>query len=128
MAELIEPGYTELDAQLDREEDFSLSFDAITNDVYENANNKGFHDNERSFGDCVSLIISELGEAVEAHRHQNPPSEKIDGFSSIEEELADVVIRVMDTAGYRGFNLGDAIIAKMRFNRGREKMHGGKIL
>lgn len=41
-----------------------------------------------------------------------------------EEELADICIRIGDYAGYRGIDLGAAILAKMKYNSSRPHMHG----
>lgn len=41
-----------------------------------------------------------------------------------EEELADLAIRLADYCGYRGINLGAAIISKMQYNSTRPYMHG----
>jgi NTP pyrophosphatase (non-canonical NTP hydrolase) len=43
-------------------------------------------------------------------------------------ELADVVIRVFDYAGAFNLDLAQAILDKMKYNEGREHMHGGKKL
>lgn len=94
--------------------------------VYENAIDKGFYDKPREDGTAIALVHSELSEALEAMRHGNPPSEKIPDFTSVEEELADAVIRIFDFAAHGKHRLAQAIIAKHRFNRGRERMHGGK--
>ncbi len=67
---------------------------------------------------------SELSECLEAIRHGNPPSEHIPDYFGAEEELADLVIRVMDMACGRGWDVGNAIIAKMEFNGGRPYKHG----
>lgn len=69
------------------------------------------------------LMHSELGERTEAQR-KSLPSDKIEGFTGEEEELADMVIRALDYCGRRKFRLGKAIVAKMRYNFGREYMHG----
>lgn len=45
---------------------------------------------------------------------------------SFEDELADVVIRCLDTAAFKGIDLEKHIALKMRFNSLREKMHGKK--
>lgn len=72
------------------------------------------------------LMTTEIAEACEADRHGNPPSEHIPAFSGVEEELADVVIRVLETAKARGYDLPGAIQAKMAFNASRPFKHGGK--
>jgi len=70
------------------------------------------------------LVVTELAEAVEALRKGNPESEKIPGFSHVEEELADAVIRIMDLCGGRKYRLHEAILAKMKHNADRPMMHG----
>ena len=87
---------------------------------------KGWWKGDRNNGELLMLMVSELAEALEGLRHGNPTSEHIAQFSAVEEELADVVIRIMDVAVARGWKVADAIVAKIEFNRGREYMHGGK--
>lgn len=70
-----------------------------------------------------ALMHAEISEALEAAR-KNLESSHIPGFTGIEEELADVIIRVFDYAGRRQLDLGRAIVAKMNFNAGRPFKHG----
>jgi NTP pyrophosphatase (non-canonical NTP hydrolase) len=81
---------------------------------------------EHNDGELIALMHSELSEALEGHRHGNPPSDHIPEFSALEEEMADVIIRIMDYSEKRKLNVAVAIIAKLAFNAGRGSKHGGK--
>ena len=72
----------------------------------------------------LMLITSELAECCEAIRQDKLESEHLPGFTGLEEELADVVIRVFDLAARFAPNLPDAIITKMKYNKTRPMMHG----
>jgi NTP pyrophosphatase (non-canonical NTP hydrolase) len=45
----------------------------------------------------------------------------------MEEEMADIIIRVLDTAGFFGLDIGEAIRKKLEYNRTRPQRHGGKL-
>lgn len=66
----------------------------------------------------IALIHSELSEALEAFRHGDR--------ENFEEELADVVIRLLDLTSGLGINLGPVILDKLQKNRTRGYRHGGK--
>ncbi len=95
------------------------AFAAIVDEVHETARSKGWHETKVPMPIHLALIHSEVSEALEADR-------KGYGSDKVAEELADVVIRVMDTAAAHGLNLADALFRKMAVNKGREYRHGGR--
>ena len=98
--------------------------------------NKGWHPdpNTPSFGEQNALIHPEVSEALQAYRDNGFDiwRETIhnEGIKShgVPYELADILIRVFDTAGKHNIDLGAALIEKMRYNLTREHRHGGKAL
>lgn len=79
---------------------------------------------QQNDGEKIALMHAELSEALEGIRHGNPPSEHIPEFTAVEEELADVIIRIMDYAQARRFRVAEAVVAKMKFNATRPHKHG----
>lgn len=77
-------------------------------------------------GQKIALEASELSEALEGIRHGNEPDDKVPEFNSAEAEFADVILRLMDHAHKRGWNIAAALVAKMKMNAIRASMHGGK--
>ena len=82
------------------------------------AKSKGWWDEERTFGDCIALVHSELSEALEAYRetkwHLSDADVQILTAEALRQgkkpvgvasELADVVIRVADMAEHYDWDL-----------------------
>ena len=101
--------------------------DNFAQKVFENAKNKGFWEEERNKSEQLMLVVSELAEMQEALRSGNPQSTKIPDFLLIEEEAADVVIRMMDLCVGHNWRLSEAIIAKYKYNVDRPHKHGKKF-
>lgn len=78
----------------------------------------------KNIAEQIALIHSELSEALEANRHGNPPDPNVPGFGNFEVELADAVIRIMDTTAAYGLPVAEALIGKMRYNASRPAKHG----
>lgn len=101
-----------------------MNLNKLRDRAYKTACEHGFHDEELSNEHCLCLVISELMEAVEAHRkgrrvriNERETYELIqrkkfymyafDNYikGSVEEELADAVIRLLDLCGLREIKL-----------------------
>lgn len=76
----------------------------------------------------IALMHAELSELLEEFRTPTARvSEKIPDFTAIEEEAADVLIRLAHFCQQQSIRLADATLAKMKFNQTREHMHGKKF-
>lgn len=106
---------------------------ALRDECYKIACDHGFHDEERSERHFLCLVITELSEAVQADRkdrHANVKgyydSEDIYPYvldfgtyikDSVEDELADAAIRILDIAGMNGdtFEFDDKIADDLKY-------------
>lgn len=84
---------------------------------------------DRPVSSQIALMHSELSEALECIRDGMRPdlagavNGKPEGFGI---ELADCVIRILDTCERYGIDLQGCIERKMAYNETREYRHGGK--
>ena len=111
---------------VDREMRFVKAFNEMMNVVHQMAVDKGWWDECRNDGEAIALIHSELSEGLEALR-AGARSDKIAGFDGIEEELADVIIRIMDIAAGRDWRVAEALVWKVDYNSSRERRHGKRF-
>ena len=105
-------------------EQFINHFASMSGSIHDNAAVHGWWEEPREDGTLIALIMSEAAEALEALRKGNKPDEHCPQFSGAEVELADVIIRIMDMAEARGWDVAGAIVAKHEFNKTRPYKHG----
>ena len=105
----------------------SMSVAQLQEAIHRTAVEHGWWDRDRPIGEVLMLAVTELAEAMEAYRDGNPSSDKIEGFSKVEEELADTIIRILDLAGGMAYDIEKALRAKMAYNETRPYRHGGKL-
>lgn len=115
----------------------------LAKECHNTAKAKGFWDKERNLGELLMLITSELGEALEADRKDKYADlEKLDKLrqegravvssfqetvkDTFEDELADVLIRLLDLVEAKGIDIERHITLKMEYNKTRERLHGKK--
>jgi NTP pyrophosphatase (non-canonical NTP hydrolase) len=90
------------------------------------AKNKGWTaDDVPAFVANVHAELSELWEAARKGQLQEPCDKDI-GLTNLEEELADIIIRIGHYAGSNGIDIGRAVWEKTLFNMTRSFRHGNK--
>ena len=105
------------------------AIDRLSYEAWATAEEHGFHDARSRVTEpmrrlaVLALIAEEVGEAVSAVRRGDD--------DNYEEELADIVIRILDEAECARHAasppfLGRAIAEKMAKNKKRPFLHGGK--
>lgn len=130
--ELTSKGVTEVDGEVLRlhgdaiVEERPISLRCLQEKIHATAKAKGWWDGPRNEGEIIALIHSELSEGLEAIRHGNKPSDHCPEMTGLEEELADAMIRILDYAHHKGFDMEKVMLAKMAFNDTRSFKHGGK--
>lgn len=106
-------------------------FNLLAKKAFENAKAKGFHDKPCTDAHCVMLVACELAEAVEADREGRRSDRRTYNFllqeygeplekhlfekhikDTVEDELADAVIRLLDFAGMKGYDIPENYITE----------------
>jgi len=120
-------------------------------EAHDNAIEKGFYPEgeNKNIGELLMLIVSELGEALEAHRCGRFIPKELDtsyfyntfekdgikhsymitffeGYikDTFEDEIADTFIRLFDLCEYLEIDIEKHITAKMAYNKTRAHKHG----
>ncbi len=101
-------------------------------EIYHNNQEHGWFDADRSFGDDIALLHTEVSEMYEAFRVTGSTVDqtammpfgiqaKPEGVGS---EAADVLIRLLDTCHRHSIDIEFEYERKMAFNRTRPHKHG----
>ena len=117
-------------------------FNELSKQIYQANVEKGFYDEVKTISQVINLIHSELSEVIEAGRKGrrcNSPAMLIGDYppdnlfmtaynyeikGSVEEELADVIIRLLDLCGWKEIDIHSHIKAKLKYNSLRPYKHG----
>jgi NTP pyrophosphatase (non-canonical NTP hydrolase) len=104
--------------------DFINEFYCHAEIAHENAENKGFWSEEYTPERMFDLVQDEIREAKEGLAAGNPPDKHCPDFNSVEVEMADVIIYIMNMARHYKWRVAEALVAKMAYNLSRPYKHG----
>lgn len=124
------------------------SLNQLSKQVHQNNVEKGFWEGQKNVGELLMLVVSELGEAIEAHRKGKIASFNMlkhmqkEGYTwedsnvsfksafeeeikdTFEDEIADAIIRLLDLSAGLGIDIGWHIDQKLNYNKSRPHKHG----
>jgi NTP pyrophosphatase (non-canonical NTP hydrolase) len=94
----------------------SVTLDQLIETLMQLAEEKGFGTKPADIDvpEKIALIHSEVTEAFTAYRHKNMQGK--DGF---EEELGDIILRVLHLCGALGIDIEAAMLKKLEHNKSR---------
>ena len=95
----------------------TLEINQTAKEIYDWVESFGWHN--KTPLECLALIASEVGEAVNECRDAKPTYK-------LGVELADICIRTFDLAHQHGIDLEAVIAAKMEINKARKKKPAGR--
>jgi len=124
-----------------------MSLNELAEEIYATAKRNGFWESDRNFGEMIALAHSELSEALEEHRDGKPneyyvvrgyQTENVTHASIISlmldnknpkpegvaVELADALIRILDTMRSLDVDIDAVVARKMAYNAQRPYKHG----
>lgn len=140
------PGYTF--GKKDETPPVKYDLNELAERIHQTAVDHGWWEADRNVGEMLALMHSEISEALEEWRAHKPDvyfenhmvqtdrpfsgsqlvemgqrGLKPEGFAI---ELADCIIRILDTLHSRGVDINAVVLAKMAYNDTRPYRHGGK--
>lgn len=127
-----------------------MNLTELSKEIHQDNREKGFWDKERNVGEMLMLIVSELGEAMEALRKEkicddetikdlcnSSKSSDFRGYlhddflkyvkDTFQDEMADTLIRLLDLCGGLGIDIQSHVELKLAYNKLRPHKHGKKF-
>ena len=106
-----------------------MDINELVEKAHKRAKDSGWWNPGKTPLECHMMFVTEIAEATEACRIDQPAFHIADNGKPEGEavELVDVIIRIADYFGHRGWmDMEDVIKAKMEYNETRPHRHGDK--
>lgn len=113
----------------------SQTLNHLADDISQTSVDKGFWEGDEFSLPVIklALIVDEAMEALQEYRADY--GDKVDGHTHMTEEqetkfaeeLADILIRTLDLAGYYELDIGDIVVEKIMKNASRPYKHGKRF-
>jgi hypothetical protein len=107
---------------------FIRAYNELAAIIHDDNVRKGFWPkvkSSRNVGEAFMLVVSEIGEAMEADR-KDLQDQHLPHLKGVEVEMADAIIRVMDLGQGLQWQVAEALRQKLLYNRSRPFKHGKK--
>lgn len=107
-----------------------MNLNDLSDDIHQTAKSKGWWPENQNIPEKLAMIHSEVSEALDEYRNGNAlrtyytTGQKPEGMPS---ELADIIIRTLDLAGFLEIDIAHHVREKHAFNKTRPHRHGGKL-
>lgn len=102
------------------------AFNDFMDEVHKTAASHGWWDSDRDIPEILLNINGEVAELFESYRRgtMNSQCDKEIQLTCLEEELSDIIIRVLDFAAFNKIDIARALHIKNEYNKSRQYRHG----
>lgn len=91
-------------------------------EAHESSTRFGYWEKHRSIEEVVALIHRSASQLIEITVTGDGPAKNLADCTRLEEALADVVIRCMDLAEWKGLHVAPAVLSKLEYNEQLSKL------
>lgn len=99
--------------------EFIAAFDTLQDEVYADAERRGFYDKNLDGFDLFIQLLSEVDECREGFKDVDNLDKHLPNYPSALVEMCDIVLTCISVAEHFNWPLGEVIVRKLLFNKER---------